>query len=703
MLAASSKTLAVGARRCRQWPVPRHISSEATFFSPTCSMLGREFCSSSESKRTIHVFKPVSSIQHSLGNHSAFSTISFDGASFQTNSTPSIKSTNSDKHPSSQAHLQQLSQFQHQPQHPHVHQYQQQIQQWINTNPKIAPYKAEECLAKLWVEQQELLNQLEQQQTSSKLVTQPPILFTTETVNLVLKAWCQSNNGQTGAVRAERLLRWMEDFNSMDHEDSSPLLMKWKSLLPSPDYESYATVIDAWSRAAVYESNHPAIASSGSSNKNGGKAKHSIPEATKVAFECAKHAEDLLMHMQVMHEKQVELQNQQKEGSLINELQPDTHVFHLVLKAWSDIRGGTKASAIRAMRILDLMQELHHCQSLYGGIVAKVHPNLDTYKLLLRAWAHASHTPEGPDRAEEILRHLLSMSKAGNMGADIMPDDECFQIVMKAHAESVRKRGTPLSVVEGDGVIVCSSVERARKVSALLDWMELLALRQNSKIHPSTESYRVALSAWAWSRHVDAPKETERILFRMIRASEFSHDVGILVDEASEGGHLNKRSVVRPETKDFNTVINCCAFTRGVGTHMDEWTEDNELLLKQEMLLEGSYVIAEGVLEALLSSPHAQPDSATFGGMIRACINLLPNTEERDVRVTEIFRLAYNTPAPLESSAVKLSSRMRAPSDGGCVDANVLRQLRHALPSTEDYIRVREEYEEFRNKKESKN
>ena len=41
---------------------------------------------------------------------------------------------------------------------------------------------------------------------------------------------------------------------------------------------------------------------------------------------------------------------------------------------------------------------------------------------------------------------------------------------------------------------------------------------------------------------------------------------------------------------------------------------------------------------------------------------------------------------------------MKAPPGAGCVDANVLRQLRHALPITEDYIRVREEFEEYRRK-----
>ena len=211
---------------------------------------------------------------------------------------------------------------------------------------------------------------------------------------------------------------------------------------------------------AVHESSNPTSTTGEIETKSRGRAKSNVvTSATKVGFDCAKNAEDVLMHMQRMHEEQTQVDGYNSE------LQPDTRVFNLVLEAWSKIKGGTKASAIRAMRILDLMQELYHHQSVndsqewQGIVVSKVQPNLQTYKLLLHAWAYASHTVDGPDRAEEILRHLLSMSKAGNSGAEILPDVQCFHIVMKAHAERVRKKG------KGDDGL--ASVERAHKVSDL--------------------------------------------------------------------------------------------------------------------------------------------------------------------------------------------------------------------------------------------
>ena len=343
------------------------------------------------------------------------------------------------------------------------------------------------------------------------------------------------------------------------------------------------------------------------------------------------------------------------------------------------------------MRILDLMQEIHFqsrdATSWQGLVLSKVQPNLQTYKLVLHAWA-ASHTVEGPDRAEEILRHMLSLSKAGNIGLEILPDAKCFHIVMKAHAEAIRKG------IKGDDG---SAAERAHKVTALLDWMELLGVRSaTSKIQPTSDSYRIALSAWVWSHHVDAPKEAESILYRMIRASQ---DTKIVVtgDTASVKAQSDS-CTVQPETRDFNTLINCCSFARRVG--VDKSEEDKLSLFQRQVAHREIYNIAEGALHALISSPHAQPDSATFSGIIRAAINLLPNTDERDEQIIELFRLAYRTPPAEGSTSTRITSttseRMQAPPGAGCVDANVLRQLRHALPSTDDYIRVREEFEEYR-------
>ena len=605
----------------------------------------------------------------------ALSTISFDAAAAYFSNSPTSPSLPVENNNLAVT----TTTFCLEHQHYSCQQAEEQIKKWIENNPLIAPYKAEESLAKLWVAQQEIF--VEWAASSS-----PPILITTNTVNLCIKAWCHSNKGEIAAERAERLLNWMENLHDGPStttttttttlsSSSSPL---FASLLPQPNYQSYALAIDAWSQAAVIESSKGSAATSNTNSK-------AIPDATNVGFNCAKRAEELLMRMQAKHEELQHLSETNRDYPYNSELQPDTNVFNTVLMAWAHIRGGTKASATRAMRILDLMQELHHHQSSdapsWQGIgLSKVQPNLHTYKCVIYAWGHAAHTLEGPDRAELILRHMLSLSKAGNNSdKEVLPDEECFHIVMKAHAELIRRRG------KGDN-------ERARQVTDLLNWMELLACRRTKpKIEPTTESYRIALSAWAWSHHIDAPKEAEEILFRLIRACELNRNKM----KDIENGLGSKDSVtlaVTPETKDFNTVINTCAFKRGVGLPKDEL--DDDVKLNQQLALKETYDIAEGVLDALLSFPYAQPDSATFAGMIRSCVNLLPDTDDRDLRVIDIFRLAYQIPNSAAKSSV-IPERLQVPPGGGCVDANVLRQLRHALP-TEEYIRVREEFEEHR-------
>merc|ERR1712194_236953 len=126
----------------------------------------------------------------------------------------------------------------------------------------------------------------------------------TESVNLVLQAWCYSNNGEIAAERAERLLHWMEEFHSSEaipeeSLDSTLSRLAWSSFLPKPNYQSYATVIDAWARSAVYESCNPSPLSNSNEivTNSGGRSKD-VSSATKAGFECAKRAEEILMHMQ---------------------------------------------------------------------------------------------------------------------------------------------------------------------------------------------------------------------------------------------------------------------------------------------------------------------------------------------------------------------------------------------------------------------
>jgi hypothetical protein len=76
--------------------------------------------------------------------------------------------------------------------------------------------------------------------------------------------------------------------------------------------------------------------------------------------------------------------------------------------------------------------------------------------------SHAAHTVEGPNKPKEILHHLLSLSKARNLGEEITPDAKCFHILMKAQEKLVEQCG------KGDGY-GSAPVEQVWKIGAMLD------------------------------------------------------------------------------------------------------------------------------------------------------------------------------------------------------------------------------------------
>ena len=207
MFAAStsaSRALLINSSR-RRWPLPRipHAEPSPSLSNSNAKYCGRNGCSN----------VPIS-------QHYTFSTIPFDGNAFDSNVSPQSQSEESEssiqKSPTQNVTIAtELPEYSASSQKFH-----RQIQQWISTNPRIAPYKAEESLARLWVEQQGLFLEWEEQKTrvssGGASVPPPTILLTTEAVNLVLQSWCYSKNGEIAAERAERLLHWMEDLHSSE-------------------------------------------------------------------------------------------------------------------------------------------------------------------------------------------------------------------------------------------------------------------------------------------------------------------------------------------------------------------------------------------------------------------------------------------------------------------------------------------------------
>ena len=135
----SAATRSIGRRCCRPWAASVPSTTAAvgiavTPFTPSIPII-------------ITVVSPTSS--------RALSTIGFDAAAYFSNSpstptTAAVGTTNNLAPTTSSVSLEhQLSR----------QQAEEQMTHWIENNPLIAPYKAEECLAKVWVAQQEIFDE----------------------------------------------------------------------------------------------------------------------------------------------------------------------------------------------------------------------------------------------------------------------------------------------------------------------------------------------------------------------------------------------------------------------------------------------------------------------------------------------------------------------------------------------------------------
>mmetsp|Transcript_36613 Transcript_36613/g.56024 ORF Transcript_36613/g.56024 Transcript_36613/m.56024 type:complete len:785 (+) Transcript_36613:3-2357(+) len=460
------------------------------------------------------------------------------------------------------------------------------IEAWRKSGSKVAPDRAEDLLIALC----DLYNLTGRDDESLRP--------TTEIFNAVMDCWPNSNRGVEAAVRCEQFLHYMIATSF----DNGTVVVK-------PDTASFGIVLDCWAKASYLER---------------GKDGH----------ECAKRSEEILEWIELLRQSS-SFSDDNRDGYYSN-VQPNADCFASVINAWA--YRCTHTSAIRAMRIFDLMLDIY---SATGD--KRMKPTTRAYYAVLSAWAR-SGSKNSAEKAEDILRHMdtLTCDVADDDGDDdvVRPNVHCFNAAIMAHAHS---RG---------------GVESARRAESLLDWMEELYRNGDEGAKPNTRSYRLVMSAWAWSRSHDAPLRTESILERMM--------------DANKAGNIH----IIPSSSDFNTVISCCAYVKQLSSNGLETKSDAETaLLGVTERGEGDPLrVAFSTLDALGEFPHSSANSTTFATLIKACAAHLPPGAERNLWVQELFQTC---------------------SDLGLVDQRVLSQLRRAVPK-DHYISLREEHENFR-------
>ncbi|CAB9514813.1 Pentatricopeptide repeat-containing protein [Seminavis robusta] len=235
-----------------------------------------------------------------------------------------------------------------------------------------------------------------------------------------------------------------------------------------PDVECFGTVLDGWSRVK----NRP---------------------------DAGTRAEALLRLMWDSHQMVPSMQH----------LVPDVSCYNSVMHAY--INATNYNAAGEAER---LFQELQHKST--EEAYAHLQPTTETYGTLIHAWAQHGNV----DQAAKILAFMCDTTTNDTAA---MPDAQCFNSVMNAHAKS-------------------KAIVAGKEANRLLEKMWELHRDDRfpaaAHIRPNNITYGSVIHAWAQSGHADAGEKAERLLREMA-------DMAKALDDDS----------LMPTTRTYNSVI----------------------------------------------------------------------------------------------------------------------------------------------------
>ena len=249
--------------------------------------------------------------------------------------------------------------------------------------------------------------------------------------------------------------------------------------------------------------------------------------------------------------------------------------YNGLLQAWATA-GTHPATAERCEQIL---QAMHMHETMQ--------PNIQSYKAVLSAWRNVD-CPWAPERAQQILETLVDNARSNENNDDddgstttsaILPDSDCFDIVLQAWSRSGR-------------------ADAPQHSEALLGTMERLYEATGwAQVKPRTSSFNAVLATWSRSTHPLAATRACEILSFM---------------QFLEQGD----SSVAPDTASYCTVMNAlCRMSSSSATSLG----NNNLKHPAASLVDPvvAYQV-EGLLRHVearfheTASPKLIPDSVLF-------------------------------------------------------------------------------------------
>ena len=318
----------------------------------------------------------------------------------------------------------------------------------------------------------------------------------------------------------------------------------------------------------------------------------------------------------------------------------DLHISSVdcVLNAWA-----LQSSLESAERAQNILERLELLQS------DTLHPTVHSYSTVMNAFAKCG----AAERAHSILKKVLQ-------GEAIRPDAVIFNVVIHAWATS----GDP---------------QAGTKAVELLNQMKQLALEGHDTA-PDIVTYNSVLAAWSKSGHVNAGPQAERVL-RQLQHDESSVKPNVVSYNSvlhawSKCSGMQSGAAERAQavlgymiaSNDEDIAPDVYSFT----SVLDAWakSKENDKAVRARELLDTMLEIHAGspkrmelsaipfntLLNACAFSPaderealqiavsafkqlsqYAEPDTISYGNLLKCCANLMPHSKARTDMAIQIF------------------------------------------------------------------
>eukprot|EP00594_Rhizosolenia_setigera_P007941 CAMPEP_0178970960 /NCGR_PEP_ID=MMETSP0789-20121207/19936_1 /TAXON_ID=3005 /ORGANISM="Rhizosolenia setigera, Strain CCMP 1694" /LENGTH=930 /DNA_ID=CAMNT_0020657731 /DNA_START=36 /DNA_END=2825 /DNA_ORIENTATION=- len=503
------------------------------------------------------------------------------------------------------------------------------------------------------------------------------------TFGIILKAWALSMKGEEAALRAESILKKME--NSMLGL-SSPTLSTENFQYPSPDTTAYNLVLDAWSRSKskhaenrveeimtrmlrLYQDGYQ------QTKPNSISFTSSISTIARSTFSSGKsspgHRAERLLHRM----KEMYLQT----GDI--DLAPTVLTYGAVLDAWakSSYRGNDsaeKAEKLLNQLIQEAQEQYENTADNCGKSSQHIHVNTTCFNSVLSAWAKSGHADAGL-KAQELLNRLESYAsiysscpdseRDKHFARDCIPDIISYTSVINAYANT------------GSAI----------KAEEILDRLEQ---QETNNVRPNTYTYSSVISAWAKSRKPDAGRRAEAVLRRMMDLDDPDIQPNIVTFSSVIDAHAKSRergSAARAEAildhmeDQFESFDPSTSKSKGKSTSgeitsiskikshkiltaynsvIDAWAKSRDIDAAKR---------ANQVLERLERKPNVQPDIISYSSALNACAKTRGSLKDKQ----KAYKLAIKILNRMESTNNSDESGDRKKVKPNSITYNVLIEL----------------------------